>query len=61
MTDEQMDNKECDKQCHTCVYWHLGEGYPKPEIICNNQRSLNYEEATLPTDLCVQYKKRIDG
>lgn len=56
-----MDNKECDKQCHTCVYWHLGEGYSKPEIVCNNQHSLNYEEATLPTDLCVQYKERING
>ena len=46
------------RQCSECKHWFLGEGYAKPEVICNNPRSLRYSEATSMNDVCVQFTKR---
>ncbi len=48
-----------DKSCKNCNFWHLGDGCAKPEILCNNPRSLLYDTPTAPDDLCVQHELRM--
>ena len=54
-----MRRTKLDKQCKTCEFWHLAEGYAKPDILCNNPRSLLYDTPTAPDDVCVQHKLRV--